>query len=172
MNIRILYSIFIGILFAALVGVGIDAFYPGPTMPEYPEVVRPVVQPGSDEQKEMEDAEIQRRETEYQKQWEAYQEQNKIYNRNVSMIAMGFAILALIISLWLLKHIDLISDGLLFGGLITLIYSIIRGFAAESSQYRFMVVAVSFIVAIVVGYLKFIKPAHGVKPRSKKVLVN
>lgn len=36
MVIKIIYTIFIGVLFAIFVGVGIDAFYPYPKEPDYP----------------------------------------------------------------------------------------------------------------------------------------
>lgn len=165
--IKILYSIFIGILFAVLVGVGIAAFYPGPIQPEYPEVTRPIITDEASETDVIKETMITKEEVEYQKKWDVYQEENKIYNRNVSSIAMGFAILALVVSLWILQKVELISNGLLFGGLQTLIYSIIRGFDAESSKYRFAVVAVSFVIALVVGYLKFIKSEQTSKTRKK-----
>lgn len=172
MNIRILYSIFIGVLFAVLVGVGIDSFYPGPKMPEFPEQLRPVIDEEASAGAQIAKMAESQEEKEYQKRWEAYEVANKTYNRNVSMIALGFAVAALVVSLWLLKDIELISDGLLFGGLLTLLYSIIRGLSADSSQYRFVVVAISFVIALVVGYLKFIKPGQPVKPQVKKSLVN
>ena len=36
MALKIIYTLFIGILFAALVGVGISAFYESPKYPDYP----------------------------------------------------------------------------------------------------------------------------------------
>ena len=38
--LKFIYSIFIGVLFATLVGVGIAAFYPEPKPPEYPSALK------------------------------------------------------------------------------------------------------------------------------------
>ena len=36
MILKFIYTVFIGVLFATLVGVGIAAFYPQPKYPDYP----------------------------------------------------------------------------------------------------------------------------------------
>ena len=40
MILRVVYTLFIGVLFAILVGVGIAAFYEEPKEPEYPSVLK------------------------------------------------------------------------------------------------------------------------------------
>lgn len=160
MILKFIYSIFIGVLFATLVGVGIAAFYPQPPMPEYPSRLELAPVTYEKEQTPKEREEIMKTQKKYEAEMKEYQKKDKEYNRNVSIIAIVFAIAALVISLTLFKTLLLIADGLLLGGLLTLIYSIIRGFATDDNMYRFIVVAIGFIVAVVVGYIKFAKPAQ------------
>ena len=56
------------------------------------------------------------------------------------------------------KHLLVIADGAMIGGIFTLLYSIIRGFQADDAQFRFVLVTVGLIIALVLGYLKFIRP--------------
>jgi hypothetical protein len=154
--IKYLYIIFIGLLFTTLVAVGIAAFYPEPKYPEYPlELSRPGAEPmiGSKE-----DAAYQKRQREYEAKTKEYQRVSEIYNRNVSIAALVFAVIFVVLGLVLAKSMPIIPDGLLLGSLGTLIYSIIRGFGANDDIFRFVIVAVSLGISLVIGYAKFIKP--------------
>jgi hypothetical protein len=74
------------------------------------------------------------------------------------MITLGLAVLALIVSLLFLNKILIISDGLMLGGVFTLVYSIILGFSTEDARYRFVIVSVGLLITLGLGYIKFIKP--------------
>lgn len=158
MVLRFIYIIFIGVLLALFVGVGIAAFYKGPQPPEHPQSLR-YAAPGIETEKSpTESARIQQEQEKYDQAFKAYTEESEEYNRNVSIIALIASILILVISLLLLNKIFLIADGLLLGGVLTLMYSIIRGFESGDEMFRFFVVTVGLIVALVLGYIKFIKP--------------
>lgn len=86
-----------------------------------------------------------------------YQAAMKPYNRNVSMLALGFAVTLLIISLLAQKHIKLIADGVMLGGLFTLLYSIGRGFASENNTYVFIVVSISLVLTLYLGFHRFLR---------------
>ena len=157
MILKFIYTIFIGVLFATLVGVGIAAFYPQPKAPEFPTTMRFAPdQNASDAATKKFEAEQIR----YDSTYKEFHKKEQIYNRDVSIISLVFAIAALVVSLTLFKSLLLIADGLLLGGVLTLMYSIIRGFAAEDNMFRFIVVAVGFVVAIIIGYIKFAKPSQ------------
>lgn len=152
MIIRIVYSLFIGVLLATFVGVGIAAFYPAPERPEYP-VELSIPQTKAQE----ESPEIRTQRIEQEKKQRDFQKLDEKYNKNVSIIAVVAAIIVLVVSLTLLRHILIIADGLLLGGVFTLIYSIIRGFVTNDNQFRFVVVTIGLITALTLGYLKFVK---------------
>lgn len=150
--IKPLYTLFLSLLIALFVGLGISAFYPGPKMPQYPFELDAVKQ-GCEET--MEQTTIRE---EYNQAQRKFMEESQPYNRNVSIISLVAAIIILVLSLTLLTKIKMIADGMLLGGVFVTLYSIIRGLMSENSQFRFLIVAVGLIIAFVLGYIKFIRP--------------
>ncbi len=164
MFLRIAYTIFIGILLATFVGVGIAAFYPSPKQPKqdmfpYAEKIDSELTP---EEKKVQVAQQEKN----QKEWEAFSEANKEYSRDVSVISLVASVIMLGLGLTLVRKIYMMSDGLLLGGVLTLVYSIIRSFNSNNNQFQFIVVSVGLIAALSLGYIKFVKPHE--KNSSKK----
>jgi hypothetical protein len=151
-----IYSIFIGVLFATLVGVGIAAFYTQPKPPEYPSALK-IPREGGLNQPVFE--ELKGEQEQYDRLEKAFQNQMEVYNRNVSIVAIIASIITLVVSLTLFDKILLIADGLLLGGVLTILYSIIRGFGSGNNKFQFIIVSTSFVIALFLGYLKLAKPA-------------
>lgn len=61
-------------------------------------------------------------------------------------------------SLTVVKNLIYIADGVLLGGVLTLLYSIVRGFGSQDTMFRFVVVSIGLVIALLLGYIKFIKP--------------
>jgi hypothetical protein len=161
--LRLVYTFFLGLLLAIFVGVGINTFYPGPKAPEYPTSTE--FSYNKEPTQEQKDAEKQ-----YEIQNKAYMEKMKPYSRNVSMITLVAAVAFLAISIVFEKRIKVIADGVMLGGLFTLLYSIIRGFMSEDNKYVFLVVTVGLVVVLYLGYHRFVRiPAVKTKPAGKKV---
>jgi hypothetical protein len=157
MLIKYVYIVFIGILLAAFVGVGIAAFYKGPKPPEYPvELQYPEIKENA--YLATPSAQRVKLQQEQDSQFKEFRNLDEIYQRNVSIIALLAAVIMLVISLTLLKQIQVIADGLLLGGVITLGYSVVRGFGSNDDMVRFMVVTASLLVTIILGYIKFVRP--------------
>lgn len=171
MALKIIYTIFLGILLAVFIGVGIAAFYPAPNYDNYPEYPRELsnvdtcplesrspcakfegssLTPPTDEQKQIYE--------DYQKEVKAYEEMQNRYGRNVSIIAVGFAILFFVLSLVFVHKLDIISDGILLGGVLTLLYSIGWGIATQDNKFRFFIVTFGVLIALILGYYKFVRP--------------
>src|SRR6266480_1255955 len=147
MILRQIYIVFLGILLALFVAVGISAFYPQPELPKA-QVYAPA--PVMEEKNPPKDnEEIIQRQKEWQVEYDKYEKERKVYSRNVSTIALAFAVMFLVVSLLFLSKMLILSDGFLFGSLSTLIYSIFRGFESDNSKYRFLVVSVSLIIALI-----------------------
>lgn len=157
MLIKYVYIVFLGLILATFVGVGIAAFYKGPTYPETPATLK-YATPFPDTKTGTPSAEYIKQQEAFDAKSKIYQEQEAVYNRNVSMISLGFALLMLVVSLVFFKKIMVIADGLLLGGVLTLAYSIVRGFNTNDDIFRFLVVGAGLIVAMVLGYLKFVSP--------------
>lgn len=158
MILKYVYIVFIGVLLAIFVGVGIDTFYSSPKYPETPlllELYKTPIEPVCDTGIS---AQLEKEQKAFDENLKLFQENSEKYNGNVSIISLIAAVLVLILSLTILRDINVIADGLLLGGVMTLLYSVARVFGSGNDKVRFIVVAVGFIVSIVLGYLKFIKP--------------
>lgn len=150
MILKIIYTLFLALLVALFVGLGIDAFYPGPVMPEEP-VILQTEKPGCEETAEQKTAR-----QEFNQAQKDFADQSKPYNRNVSIFSIVAAVAILVASLTLLSKIKMIADGILLGGVFTTAYGIIRGLMSEDTKFRFLIVAAGLLIALVLGYIKFI----------------
>ena len=159
MVLKSIYTLFIGVLVALFIGLGIAAFYVQPKMPEYPASLKYSTPIGSPQNASV-SADFQQNQEKYDNQLKDFDNKSQVYNRTVSVIALAAAILILILSLTLVKNLYLISDGLLLGGVFTLLYSIVRGFNSNDDKFRFVVVSIGLIVSLVLGYIKFIRTAE------------
>lgn len=158
--IRSIYTLFIGVFLVLFVGVGISAFYPAPKYPDMPASIKYEQLPEAGV-KESPKKIAQRKE--YDKAQEAFSIKSQKYERNVSMIAVIAAVIFVAASLTLLKTIYLIADGILLGGVLTLLYGTIRGFNTNDTRFLFVVVSVGLAISLLLGYIKFIKPLQGKK---------
>ena len=156
--IKYIYSVFLGLLLAIFVGVGISVFYQQPAQPQYPTELTTIQKEPTTEQQEVE--------KKYQLQQQAWDEQMKPYNRNVSLIALVAAVILVGISLAMGERAKVMADGIMLGGVFTLVYSLIRSFASTNTRYSFIVVTVALITVLVLGYVKIIRPHD---QRSKKL---
>ncbi len=155
MIIKLIYTLFIGVLFAALIGFGIAAFYLTPKEPEYPidlKIARP-----EEKVNEAIFYQLKTQQEKYDQEMKVYTGKMGTYNRNVALIAIIASIITLVVSLTLFRKILLIADGLLLGGVLTLGYSIIRSITTGDDKFRFIIVTIGFVIALVLGYVKFIK---------------
>jgi len=157
MLIKFIYTLFLALLVALFVGLGVTTFYPGPEAPKYPLELDQVKQ-GCEETIEQ-----QTLSREFNKAQEKFMEESKPYNRNVSIISLVASIIILVLSLTLLTKIKMIADGILLGGVFTTMYSIIRGLMSEDSQFRFLIVVIGLGIALALGYIKFIRPRESLQ---------
>lgn len=160
MMLKVIYAFFVGILLSIFVAVGISTFYPEPEAPQASSFYqRSQADPNSVEFKQQEAA--------YTAELNKHNEQLAAYNRNVSIIALVAAIVFVGIGLVFASRIQVVSDGLLLGGVFTLIYSIARGFMNDENSFRFVIVTAGLVIALVLGYFKFIKSGSKKAARKK-----
>lgn len=157
--LKLIYTFFLGLLIAIFIGVGINTFYPGPKQPQFPIELNTYGKDPSSEQ-----VKVQRN---WDKQMEQHNNDMKPYNRNVSIITMVGAVILLTISMMYEKRIKIISDGVMLGGLFTLLYSLGRGFASENSKYVFLVITVGLAIVLYLGYHRFVREHEPKNATSK-----
>ncbi len=135
--LQIIFAFFLGLVVVAFVGIGANTFYPSP---DYPVDVT------------------------LQDSWEAMQNQWAL----VTGIVLLFCATALLaVSLFLPEHQAVLSNGILLGGVFTMIYAVGMAFSTDTSLVRFGVVTVALAVTIAVGYLKFARERRSAAPTAQ-----
>jgi hypothetical protein len=153
-GLELIYTLFLALLIALFFGLGVSAFYAAPKSLDYPAVLStPATSTNISDNIDRINAQAA-----YDQAQKDYTTKSSTYNRNVSVITLGLAVLALVLSLSFLGSIYVISNGLLLGGVFTLMYSIVRGFMTADTKYRFLIVSVGLLITLALGYIKFIKP--------------
>lgn len=73
------------------------------------------------------------------------------------IVLLVCATIILAISLYLPEHQAVLSNGLLLGGVFTMIYAVGITVSSNASVLRFVVVAIALAVTVGIGYLKFVR---------------
>lgn len=157
--IKLMYTVFLGLTIVIFVGVGVATFYPSPVAPEYLEESIAFIdgEPVPIE----EDAEMEAVREQYDKDQEAYEEAMRDYGRNVAIVGMVIATALLFIGVTQAEKLSAIGEGVLLGGIFTLLYSLVMGMVSGDDIVRFLVVTIGLIVGLWLGKIKFM-------PKSEK----
>jgi hypothetical protein len=150
--LKTLYTIAIGLLFAAFVGFGFQTFYPQPKAPEYPASLNNSSKPLADQT--IQEKAIQKQYDQAQKD---FQDKFDVYNRNLSVWLILASLIILAVSILGLGNINVIGDGLTLGGVFTLFYGLVRTFMAGDEKVRFIAVTLGLIILIFLAYWKFVR---------------
>lgn len=156
--IKFIYKLFIGVLLATTIGMGIETFYQKPVMPEYPVEKYPYNYSGPVEEKSTLSPQSIKEQQTYDREIREYTKEREIYDRNTAVIAVSLSLVILVLSLTVLAKLDVIADGLLLGGIFTLLYGIIRSFGSGEQGFIFVTTLVGLVTAVILGYIHFILP--------------
>lgn len=159
--LKLVYTFFLGILLAFFIGIGVNTFYAPPKAPEFPVALNTY---GKESQLTTEQIAIEK---EYNQKSEQHNKDLKPYNRNVSIIVLAAAVILLVISILYENRIRIMADGVMLGGLFTLLYSLGRGVASEDSKYVFAVVSIGLAVVLYLGYHRFVREHPSTAKPSK-----
>ena len=171
---QVLLAVAIAIVFAFFVGFGIAAFYESPKYEDFCEerfIERPypLREPGNctfmepDQTLKDECREIGKITPKYDADgctesfycetcYNEFDDVREIYNRNVFIVATIIGIIALVVGIIL--KITSVSSGLMGGGILLIIYGIIRYWSGLENYGRFTVMGIALIVLIWSGYKK------------------
>ena len=165
--LQVIFSFFLGLMVVAFIGVGVNTFYESPAA-RYEKQLQDlysqqnkyeVKQPTNltpDEQKKLDDIRSQidalnRKQQEEMQGWQI----------NTGIILVLFATAVMAISLVRSDQLRTISNGLLLGGLFTMIYGTGMSAFSGNSKVRFFVIALALVVTLGLGYVKFVRGQHG-----------
>lgn len=183
--LQTIFSFFLGLMVTAFIGVGVYTFYPPPEE-RFQEELQTLYRQQEDiqgfkDQTQLTAAErtklraIQDQIREIEDKQTASRE---VWGRNTSIVLIAFATIVMSVSLVRADQLRVISNGLLLGGLFTMLYGTGWVIATGTSQARFWVMTVALLITLGLGYLKFVRTkeaavapaAAGVEPSSAEVV--
>jgi hypothetical protein len=158
-----IFSFFLGLMLVAFVGIGVNTFHPPPE--RYAEEQRAI-------QREMESLGIRRPEAEQtpaeratldslraerDRVSDAAREAQEAWQRSTSIVLITIATLIMAVSLVRAEQLQVLSNGLLLGGVFTMLYGIGWLIATGASPVRFAVMSVAFAITLALGWLRFVR---------------
>ncbi len=172
-GLHIIFAIFLGLMVTAFIGVGVYTFYPSPreaAQPRLTELLREEQDITSmrsrdsltsEERARLDDVRTRRRQLE-----DETQQRRKVWGRTTSIVLIALATLTMTLSLWRPDDLPVISNGLLLGGVFTMIYGVGWIIASDVSAMRFVVLTAALVITLAVGYVRFVRtppapPADG-----------
>ncbi len=151
---KLVYTFILGVVIALFFGIGVSAFYEAPKAPEYPGMASDMKVPSPY------DAAVQKQQDQ-QRQFETeqktYEQARQTYERNVAIILLFLAVVVIIAAFAVATKVTFLSDGILLGGLFTLLHSIIRGFSANDTKILFAISTAAVAVVLYLGYRRFLQ---------------
>ena len=138
-----LYVVAIAVVLILLVIVGVEAFYPAPTYPEYNP---PPVDYNSTEYQEWEQ--------QWAQAYEEYQQEAAVYHRNIFFIVLPLGAVFAVVGTFVRRRLDLFGAGLILGGIGTMIFALTP--YDLGAILRFIGIAATLAVLVFVGYKVFL----------------
>jgi hypothetical protein len=164
-GLRTIFSFFLGIMLVAFAGVGVYTFYPPPEefvtqireLDRREEMIRD--SRPADQLTEEDRAQIREVNQERYALQDARRESERPWGRTTSIILMVVATLAMAVSLIRAGQLPVISNGLLLGGVFTMLYGVGWIIATDVSKARFVVMAIALVITLALGYVRFVRSA-------------
>ena len=162
--LQTIFSFFLGQMVVAFIGVGVNNFYESPA--ETREQQLQDLQRQRDELNvrakgrdldTAQQAEMDRIIAEENALRRTIDDEMKGWARVTSIILVVFATLVMSVSLVRSEQLRVLGNGLLLGGLFTMVYGVGWVVFSGSSITRFGVMAFALVVAIGLGYVKFVR---------------
>ena len=174
--LQVIFSFFLGLMLVAFIGVGVNTFYPSPYQDGNDSINDLYRQQGDIESSRNQAGDLsaadQRKLDEIRAEIDAAEEERQTseetWARNTSIILILFATLVMGVSLVRMEQLQIISNGLLLGGLFTMVYGVGWVIAGGSSVARFAVMSFALLVTFALGYARFVRvrEARGIVPAT------
>lgn len=163
--LQAIYAVFLGGVMTAFVAVGLFTFYPQPTtyqsqieqLDSRENAIYSDCKASTCVTTPAEDAELKQIQTERQALVKKADAEQQDWNRVAGIMMIGIATVLLAVSLVRWDRAIVISNGLLLGGLFTMVFGIGLTLAGGDDVLRFVVLAIALAITVVLGYLRFAK---------------
>lgn len=168
-GLQIIFSFFLGLMVAAFVGVGVYTFYPQPEL-KYQQKLQELYRQQEDIQNFKDPTKITPAERTrlrvIQKEIRGLEDKQtksrETWGRVTSIILITFATAVMSISLIRADQLPVISNGLMLGGVFTMVYGVGWIVATGTSYARFAVMTVALVITLGLGYLRFVRGKRAV----------
>jgi hypothetical protein len=163
-GLQTLFAIFLGLMVTAFVGVGVYTFYPPPDKQYRDQIIaldrqqeairnsRPDAALTPDDR-----ARIQKLVDERNKIQDVSRKSSEAWASRTSIILVSLATIAMVIALVAVAQLPVISNGLLMGGVFTMLYGVGWVIASGTSTARFIVMTFALAITLALGYLRFVR---------------
>jgi hypothetical protein len=163
-GLRTIFSFFLGLMVTAFIGVGVYTFHPSPQtefdlqiqdLNRQEHTIRDSRSP--DELTTADRDQIQELDNERDELRDAARVVQVAWGRSTSIVLIMFATLAMAVSLLRADQLPVISNGLLLGGVFTMVYGVGWIIATNTSVARFIVMTVALVITLALGYVRFVR---------------
>lgn len=162
--LQTIFGIFLGLMVTAFIGVGAYTFYPSPQeqhqrrrveLERQEQAIRNAKAP--EDLTPADRTNLQAIQTERNREQDASQLAFKAWGRTTSIVLVVFATLTMAVSLVRADRLPVISNGLLMGGVFTMLYGVGWIIVTDASTTRFVVMSVALVITLALGYLRFVR---------------
>ena len=162
--LQTIFTIFLGLMVTAFVGVGVYTFYPSPDA-QYRDQMRKLdrEQQALHTSKpdialtESDRARIQEITSRRDSLQDISRNARERWTGRTSIILVALSTVAMAISLIATAQLPVISNGLLLGGVFTMLYGVGWVIASGTSTTRFVVMTITLLITLALGYMRFVR---------------
>jgi len=163
--LRTIFSFFLGLMVTAFAGVGVYTFHGPPE--EFQTQIRDLTRReqairtsrAANELTAADREQLLNIQTKQNELRDADRAAREVWGRSTSIILIALATLAMAISLVRADKLPVVSNGLLLGGVFTMLYGIGWIIATDTSVIRFLVMTVALVITLALGYARFVRRA-------------
>ena len=162
-GLQTIFSFFLGLMLTAFLGVGVYTFHPPAKEPDLriqeldrrEQALRN--KSPQDELSVADRDEVQQITDSRNKLYDEAHARREVWGRGTSIILVALATLVMAVSLVRADQLPVISNGLLLGGVFTMVYGVGWIIATDTSMARFAVMTVALAITLGLGYARFVR---------------
>ena len=162
-GLRTIFSIFLGLMLTAFFGIGVYTFHPLPTqfvdqikdLNQQEQIIKTTKKASeltNSDRDQLEEIALKRRELMI-----AAEEAREPWCLSTSIVLIILSTVTLVVSLVRAVQLQVVSNGLLLGGIFTMLYGIGWITFTGTSIIRFLVMSAALMVTLVLGYVRFVR---------------
>jgi hypothetical protein len=180
--LQAIFAVFLGLMITAVVGVGVYTFHPNPGEETQEQVQtlyddRAAIEGCSsptpekclswDQLSAADKARVKAIDAQIAALQRTSEEESSQWRMSTSVILIVIATMLMAVALALGDSGAVLSNGILLGGLFTMLYGVGWGLTSGNSVTRFLVLVAALVVSLGLGYLKFVR---GRRPEAVEVV--